>query len=129
MKFQCPACSANYEVAKEMAGRSILCRMCGKRGMVSEGTAVTLGASSRVAAGPGATSVAAPPASRYAGLILLTKVVGLLLLGFCAVYYWSRPLPWEVRTPSTELGGRPPGGGGGPPPANPQGNPPPAPTP
>ncbi len=34
VRFDCPNCKANYEVADDLAGKIIMCRVCKKRGSV-----------------------------------------------------------------------------------------------
>jgi hypothetical protein len=34
VRFDCPSCKANYEVADDLAGKMIMCRVCKKRGPV-----------------------------------------------------------------------------------------------
>jgi hypothetical protein len=34
VRFDCPNCKANYEVADDLAGKMIMCRVCKKRGSV-----------------------------------------------------------------------------------------------
>jgi len=34
LRFDCPSCKANYEVADDLAGKMIMCRVCKKRGLV-----------------------------------------------------------------------------------------------
>ena len=34
IRFDCPSCKANYEVADDLGGKMIMCRVCKKRGAV-----------------------------------------------------------------------------------------------
>jgi hypothetical protein len=41
IRFDCPSCKANYEVADDLGGKMIMCRLCKKRGPVRSLTATT----------------------------------------------------------------------------------------
>ncbi|HTU23700.1 MAG TPA: hypothetical protein VMG10_37025 [Gemmataceae bacterium] len=41
IRFDCPSCKANYEVADDLGGKMIMCRVCKKRGPVRSLTATT----------------------------------------------------------------------------------------
>lgn len=38
IRFDCPNCKANYEVADDLGGKMIMCRLCKKRGLVKSAT-------------------------------------------------------------------------------------------
>ncbi|MGH7173062.1 MAG: hypothetical protein ACRELF_04785 [Gemmataceae bacterium] len=41
IRFDCPSCKANYEVADDLGGKMIMCRLCQKRGPVRGLTGAT----------------------------------------------------------------------------------------
>ncbi len=52
VNFDCPSCKATYEVADDLAGKMIMCRVCQKRGPVRSLTATTTSAASKSSAEP-----------------------------------------------------------------------------
>ncbi len=56
IRFDCPNCKANYEVADDLGGKMIMCRVCKKRGSVRSLSAA-------------ASSLATPAASAAAGSV------------------------------------------------------------
>jgi hypothetical protein len=87
--FACPHCSAKYEVADAMAGKSILCRECEQRGQVP-GPAVA--AAARPAVGAGQEN---PWTRRNVLKTSLTLAVPITLWAAFA-YYWQGAHPPEI---------------------------------
>lgn len=87
VRFDCPTCKANYEVADDLAGKMIMCRVCKKRGSVR-----SLGAPASALAMPAAGAATAPVSRRkflpWAGLFLAS-------LGAIGVGVLSANPPWE----------------------------------
>jgi hypothetical protein len=113
--FECSSCSIKYEVADDMAGKTILCRQCEQRGKVPG--VVPAGNPARAAALVGTARGQKPPTRRKAlEWGLGGAVVG--LVGFAMIYYWSHPLPWELKrrprptNPAEADAGGPPADGG-----------------
>ncbi len=52
VNFDCPSCKATYEVADDLAGKMIMCRVCQKRGPVRSLTATTSPAASKSSTEP-----------------------------------------------------------------------------
>jgi hypothetical protein len=104
IRFDCPNCKTQYEVADDLAGKMIMCRGCQKRGAVRG-----LGASTATLTAAGAS--AAPVSSRRTFLIGL----GVASLGAIATGALLARQPWRrwggsSDTPSSERGrgrGRP----------------------
>jgi|SRR5579884_902705 len=87
IRFDCPHCKANYEVADDLGGKMIMCRVCKKRGSVR-----SLSAPASTLATP-ATGAAAGSMSRrnflpLAGLFLAS-------LGAIGVGALLARQPWE----------------------------------
>lgn len=85
VRFDCPSCKANYEVADDLAGKVIMCRVCKKRGPVKSLTA----AATLPATG---TSSSAPMSRRN-----FLPIVGLFVasLGAIGVGALLARAPWE----------------------------------
>jgi len=84
--FNCPNCKANYEVADDLAGKMIMCRVCKKRGPVRSLTA----APSSVAMP--AAGIAAATTSRRNFLYAAFFLASMGAIGVGALL--ARP-PWE----------------------------------
>jgi hypothetical protein len=99
IRFDCPSCKANYDVADDLANKVIMCRVCKKRGKVQSFSATTPSATTL----PSAAKLEATPMTRrgflpLAGLILASA-------GAVATGALLARQPW--RKPSTDDG---PGG-------------------
>jgi hypothetical protein len=98
ISFACPHCSAKYEVADAMAGKSILCRQCEQRGQVP-GPAVAAGARQAVGAG------AEGPWTRRKVLKTGAALAVPMALWAAFAYYWQGAHPPEIprrqRPPNT----------------------------
>jgi hypothetical protein len=110
--FECPNCRAKYDVADDMAGKTILCRECEKRVPVKRPGTSAVRAAPPAAAAPGMLT------RRKAVLIAVGSVVPAGLMAWVMGYYWKRPLPWEFKKPSEDSEEQPRRrrGRGGPPP-------------
>jgi hypothetical protein len=92
IRFDCPSCKANYEVADDLANKMIMCRVCKKRGKVQSSPAATPSATTPAAA---AAKSAGTPMSRrnflpIAGLVLAS--VGAIATGaLLARQPWRKP--------------------------------------
>jgi hypothetical protein len=62
IRFDCPNCKTNYEVADDLAGKMIMCRGCQKRGAVRALSGATAALSA-------ASKSSSPPSSRRTFLI------------------------------------------------------------
>lgn len=51
IRFDCPSCKSNYEVADDLGGKMIMCRVCQKRGSVPKATATALSTATLPSAG------------------------------------------------------------------------------
>jgi hypothetical protein len=97
IRFDCPSCKANYEVADDLAGKMIMCRVCKKRGAVRSLTAA--------ASAPGLGGLAAKTSRRnflpYIAFFLAS--VGAWWVGALLARYQ----PWERgrERPEDESGG------------------------
>ena len=94
IRFDCPNCKANYEVADDLGGKMIMCRVCKKRGAV------------RSLSAP-ASSLAMPAASVTAGSLSrrnFLPLVGLFFasLGAIGVGAVLARQPWERGKESPE---------------------------
>jgi hypothetical protein len=101
VQFNCPSCKATYEVADDLAGKMIMCRVCKKRGPVRSLTAAGSSAASLSAAG---TSLAtATPTRRnmlpYLGFFLAS-------LGAVGVGALLARQPWDRSDPKDDWKGR-----------------------
>jgi hypothetical protein len=87
VRFDCPSCKANYEVADDLAGKTIMCRVCKKRGSVR-----SLSAAASALAMPAASAAAGSVSRRnflpWAGLFLAS-------LGAIGVGALLANPPWE----------------------------------
>jgi hypothetical protein len=115
IRFECTHCPAKYDVADDMAGKTILCRSCEKRGTVPSAATPPPGSAPRptLPAAAALRQVALPTRRSFLTPALAYGVPAGLLV-FAGIYYWSRPFPWErLRDPRPgEPGGppaRPPG--------------------
>ena len=106
VRFDCPNCKANYDVADDLAGKMIMCRVCKKRGSVRS---LSAPASSLAAPVEGAAAaVSRRNFLPWAGLFLAS-------LGAIGVGALLARQPWESReSPEEERrrrfrGGPPPG--------------------
>ncbi|HEY7326735.1 MAG TPA: hypothetical protein VH592_03790 [Gemmataceae bacterium] len=110
VSFNCPSCKATYEVADDLAGKMIMCRVCKKRGPVrslgAAGSSATLAAAG--------SSMAATPSRRN-----FLPIAGLFLasLGAIGVGALLARQPWDRSDPRDDWkggpGGRRRGPGGG----------------
>ena len=84
VRFDCPNCKAHYEVADDLLGKMIMCRVCKKRGLVRSTTAAT--------ALPGAGVLATTTSRRN-----FLPFIGLFLasLGAIGVGALLARQPWE----------------------------------
>lgn len=110
--FDCRYCGVKYEVAGDMAGKTIMCRECERRCPVPGSAKATAVLPSPAAKGS-LPRAGGQPIPRGTLLRALAAVVGVGLLLFTGVYYWTRPFPWEIRKVEAREGG-PPGGFGPP---------------
>jgi hypothetical protein len=87
VRFDCPSCKANYEVADDLAGKMIMCRVCKKRGSVRN-----LSAPGSALAMPAASAASGSVSRRsflpWAGLFLAS-------LGAIGVGALLANPPWE----------------------------------
>jgi hypothetical protein len=126
IRFDCPSCKANYEVADDLAGKMIMCRVCKKRGKIG-----SLSSPDTAAATPFvAKSVAAAPSRRnflmIGGLVLASvgSIAAGALLARKPWHKWTDPPDTNRRGPGKGpppdgKDGPPPDGKGGPPPKGP----------
>ncbi len=70
IRFDCPSCKANYEVADDLAGKMIMCRVCKTRGQVRSLTAAASSTAMLVAAGASATAMSRRNFLPHLGLFL-----------------------------------------------------------
>lgn len=121
MKFQCPVCDASYEVGPDSLGKTMECRMCGKKSAVLVGAEATAAreamAREAIAPPPVKKITTARPKSRRRKMALLgATLVVLVGLGVFSVVYFSRPLHGSDNTQQTGFRrwGYYPGKGGAP---------------
>ena len=98
IRFDCPSCKTNYEVADDLGGKMIMCRVCQKRGPVRSLTGTPA---------PSTVLSSAALASRRKFLLVGSGVLaslGAVATG-AVLAQWR---PWR------KWGDRPPGGPGGP---------------
>ena len=88
VRFDCPNCKANYEVADDLAGKMIMCRVCKKRGPVR-----SLSAAASSLAAPVKGSTSSPSVSRRNFLPLAGLFVA--SLGAIGVGALLARQPWE----------------------------------
>jgi hypothetical protein len=97
--FDCRYCGVKYDVDDDMAGKPIMCRECERRCTVP-GLPKSAKATAVLPPPPGGKAsvprVGGQPIPRETLLWTLAAVVGVGLLVFTGVYYWSRPFPWEI---------------------------------
>ena len=88
--FNCPNCKATYEVADDLAGKMIMCRVCKKRGSVGKSTAAA--SSAATVPGAGQSLATAMPSRRN-----LLPIVGFCVLSLAAVGVGAllARAPWE----------------------------------
>jgi hypothetical protein len=111
LPFNCPHCKANYEVADELGGKNIMCRVCQKRGQVGSAAGKTAGAG-----GAAGISLAAKDPSRRNFLFIGGVTVG-SVLSIATGAILARWRYWNPQTEPPPEGGRRRGPGpGGPPP-------------
>lgn len=89
VRFECPGCKANYEVADDLAGKVIMCRVCKKRGPVRSLAAAATAATTPLAA---SASAGAPMSRRN-----FLPIVGLFAasVGAIGVGALLARAPWE----------------------------------
>ena len=98
IRFDCPSCKTNYEVADDLGGKMIMCRVCQKRGPVRSLTGTPA---------PSTILSSAALASRRKFLLVGSGV----LASLGAVATGALLAQWR---PWRKWGDRPPGGPGGP---------------
>jgi|SRR5579875_1092325 hypothetical protein len=87
IRFDCPSCKAHYEVADELAGKMIMCRVCKKRGVV-RGLTTTSSSAGTLAAGAAAKTTTRRNFLPFIGLFLAS-------LGAIGVGALLARQPWE----------------------------------
>jgi hypothetical protein len=111
IRFDCPSCKANYEVADDLGGKMIMCRVCKKRGSVN----AVASAGGATSAPAGKKSLALSPSRRKflkVGIPLtLASVVAIATGALLAQRPWARYL--EPESDRRGRGFGPPGGGKG----------------
>jgi hypothetical protein len=107
LRFDCPSCKANYEVADDLAGKIIMCRVCKKRGKVQSSPTQTSSATAQQAASlSAASSLSRRNFLPLAGLVLAS--LGAIATGaLLAKQPWARTT--EDRGPGRGRKGPPPG--------------------
>jgi len=110
IRFDCPNCKANYEVADDLGGKMIMCRLCQKRGLVRSSTA-------KPSATVQSAAAAAAPSRRNFLLIGGGVLASLAAIATGAGLAQWRPWRHWGDEPEGERrrGFGPPGGRGGPP--------------
>jgi hypothetical protein len=110
IRFDCPSCKANYEVADDLAGKMIMCRVCKKRGQIKSlaaaGAATVPSIQKSVALGPSRRNFLA-----IGGLVVAS-------LGSITAGALLARKPWRKWTQTDQRGkwkGPPPDKGGPPP--------------
>jgi hypothetical protein len=105
VSFNCPSCKANYEVADDLAGKMIMCRVCKKRGPVRSLAAAT-SAATLAAAG---SSMGETPSRRN-----VLPIMGFFLASVAAVGVGAilARQPWDRSDPRDDWKGGPGGPGG-----------------
>ncbi|HTU90608.1 MAG TPA: hypothetical protein VMF69_11080 [Gemmataceae bacterium] len=103
IRFDCPNCKANYEVADDLAGKMIMCRVCKKRGPVRSLTA------------PAVAAAAGRPATDSMSRRNFLPIIGLFLasVGAVATGALLARQPWDQGRRPPEDGRRPPEDGPG----------------
>jgi hypothetical protein len=76
VRFDCPACKENYEVADDLAGKMIMCRVCKKRGAVRSLSAA--------ASSPAALAASSPSVAKTSRRNFL-PLIGLFLASLGAI--------------------------------------------
>ncbi len=94
VRFDCPHCKANYEVADDLGGKMIMCRVCKKRGSVRSVSAPTTSLAT-----PGA--LAAASMSRRSSFLPLAGLF-VASLGAIGVGALLARQPWERGKESPE---------------------------
>ena len=120
ISFACPSCKAHYDVMDDLAGKSILCRVCQKRGTVPAAPAKP--AAPATSAGQKSLVATTPvDPSRRRMLLLVAAGLGAIITGAVIARHpwrhWGEPDPKESPDgPGRRRGpgGRGPGGPGGP---------------
>jgi hypothetical protein len=109
IRFDCPSCKANYEVADDLSGKMIMCRVCKKRGKV-QSVPATASATTPL---PSAAKSDTSSVSRRDFL----PIVGLVLASGVAIATGALLARQPWRSPETDRGpgrgrkGLPPGEG------------------
>lgn len=115
ISFACPTCKARYDVTEELAGKSILCRVCQKRGTVPAAPAKP--AEPAKSAEP-AKPAAPPNPSRRRFILMATGALGAILTGAVLARrpwkHWGDPPPASPDDPARRRGPGGRGKGGGP---------------
>jgi hypothetical protein len=125
--FACPSCKARYDVTDELAGKSILCRVCQKRGTVPAAPAKP--AEPAKAAAPAQPAAPINPTRRRV-LLMVAGGLGAIITGAVLARHpwkhWGDPPPASPDDPGRRRGpgGRGKGGGPGGDPKRPPGPPP-----
>lgn len=133
ISFACPSCKARYDVTDELAGKSILCRVCKKRGTVPAAPAKAA-EPTKPAAEPAKSTVPAKPATppnpgRRRFILMAVGGLGAIITGAVLARrpwkHWGDPPP-SPDDPARRRGpgGRGKGGGPGGDPKGPPGPPP-----
>ncbi|HZV05127.1 MAG TPA: hypothetical protein VE999_08610 [Gemmataceae bacterium] len=108
IRFDCPNCKANYEVADDLANKMIMCRVCKKRGKVQNLPSQTPSGTTL----PSVAKSTGTPMSRrnflpIAGLVLAS--IGAIATGaLLARQPWRKP-PTDDFGPGRRRKGPPPG--------------------
>lgn len=91
IRFDCTSCKANYEIADDLAGKMIMCRVCKKRGKAQGAPSTTPSATAPAAEGKAdATKLSRRNFLPIAGLVLAS--VGAIATGaLLARQPWRRP--------------------------------------
>lgn len=111
IRFDCPHCKANYEVADDLGGKMIMCRVCQKRGAVRSLAA----ASAAPAAAAGSVAAGASSVSRRKFFVIGAGVLASLGAVGTGALLARRPWRhWGEEEPENQPGG-PWRGRGGPP--------------
>lgn len=108
ISFACPSCKARYDVTDDLAGKSILCRVCQKRGTVPAASAKP--AEPAKAAVPAQRAAPANP-SRRRFILMAVGGLGAIITGAVLARHpwkhWGDPPPASPDDPGRRRG---PGG-------------------
>jgi hypothetical protein len=129
IQFDCPSCKAHYEVADDLGGKMIMCRVCKKRGPVKSTSAANAPAGAALASVAKSSSEPSRRSFLLIGGGVLASLgaiaTGALLARWQPFRHWGEPADTspdgQRRRRRGPPDGSPPGGPppGGPPPAGP----------